>query len=109
MPSNEQIAHDLAIAYITNRYGVDVSGSFTASGSDGNISGYGEVTTEHLPDVDEIKKVKVGTGEKRFMGLVEKKKWIEVGYSVDEIFISMIADYKRAYERFLTLLNDESV
>jgi hypothetical protein len=106
MQSNEQIAHDLAIAYITNRYGVDVSGALTISGSDGNVSGYSEVTTEHFPDVDEIKKVKVGTGEKGFMGLVEKKKWVEAGYSVDEIFISMIVDYKKAYKRILGLLND---
>jgi hypothetical protein len=108
MPSNEQVAHDLAIIYITNRYGVDVSGSFTASGSEGNVFGSGEVTTKHLPDVDEIKKVKVGTGEKGFMGLVEKKKWIEAGYSIDEIFISMVTDYKKAYERILGLLNNGS-
>lgn len=104
MLSKEQIAHDLSIAYINNRYGVDVTGQFNVSGSDGDISGSGDVNTEHLPDVDEIKRIKIGTGEKGLFGF-EKKKWAESGFLIDDIFVNMINDYQKAYSRFLELLS----
>ena len=91
MLSKEQIAHDLSMVYINNRYGIDVTGKFYVSGSDSNVSGSGDVKTNHFPDLDEIKKIKVGTGEKGFLGL-EKKKWAESGFLMDEIFINMVND-----------------
>lgn len=104
MISKEQIAHDLAISYINNRYGITVKGKFYVSQNDGEISGSGDVDTERFPKVDEPIKVKVNTGEKNFLGL-NKKKYIDSGYVIDEIFIKMIDDYKKAYTRFLELLN----
>ena len=100
MISKEQVAHDLSMAYINNRYGIDVSGSFDVS--DG--SGSGRVRTNHLPGANEIKKIKIGTGEKGFLGR-EKKEWVESGFLIDEIFINMMNDYQTSYSRFLELLN----
>ena len=100
MISRKQVAHDLSIAYINNRYGVNVTGGLYVS--DG--SGSGDVTTEHLPDVCEPAKHKIETGEKNILGF-KKKVWIESGYVVDKIFINMICDYKKAYLRFLELLD----
>ena len=34
MVTNEQLAHDLAIAYLGNRYGADVAGRFSVSTPD---------------------------------------------------------------------------
>lgn len=42
-PTNEQIAHDLAIAYINNLYGVDVNGDFSVSGGGNSVYGSGNV------------------------------------------------------------------
>jgi len=53
----EQIAHDLAVGYITNRYGVDVSGDFSVYSLGDDITGSGSVKTEHLPDVNEPKRI----------------------------------------------------
>lgn len=106
-PSKEQIAHDLAIAYINNRYGVDVIGDFNVSGSVDNIYGSGNVSTEHFPDVNTIKQIKVATGKKGLLGF-EKKKWVEDGFTMDEVFISMISDYKAAYIRILEILNKDN-
>jgi len=100
MIPKEQIAHDLALAYINNRYGVDVSGDFFLSDGDGS----GSVSTTHLPSVDSPKTVKVGTGQKGFLG-IEKKQRVQAGYLVDDVFAKMINDYHVAYSRFLELLN----
>ena len=105
MLPKEQIAHDLSIVYMRNRYGIDVTGEFFLSGRNGDFTGFGDVKTEHFPDMDEMKKVKVGTGEKGFLGR-EKKKWEESGYLTDEIFVSMINDYHKAYKRFFELLSE---
>ena len=105
MISNEQVAHDLALAYVINRYGAEVTGEFDVSTHDGDVSGSGEVTTERLPDVDEIRMVRVKTGEKRLFGLVEKTKLVDSGeFAADAVFIEMIDDYHSAYARFLELL-----
>lgn len=107
MPSKEQLAHDLSLIYLANRYGIDVNGYFSVSGNNGDISGSGDVKTAHLPDVNKVKKTKVGTGEKGFLG-IEKKKWVSGGYVVDDIFVSMISDYRKAYLRFIQLLDAEN-
>jgi hypothetical protein len=100
MIPKEQIAHDLTIAYITNKYGVDVTGNFFISDGDGS----GSVTTKHFPDANVPNVIKVGTGEKGFFG-IEKKQKVQSGYLVDDIFRNMINDYHNAISRFLSLLD----
>lgn len=100
----EQVAHDLAIAYVNNRFGAEVSGDFSVSTSDGDVTGWGSVETRRLPSTDKVRRVKVPTGEKYLMGLLEKKESVDDGYAVDEVFDRMIGDYLNAYERFLELL-----
>lgn len=104
MIPKEQIAHDLAMAYVHNRYGAEVKGELSVSGTDGDVDGSGTVETKRLPDVDKVRKVKVGTGEYMLRGLLEKKQWVEAGFEVDSVFEKMIDDYHLAYERFLSLL-----
>ena len=102
MPTKEQIAHDLAIVYIINRYGAEVTGDFSVDDGEGS----GRVDTERLPGVDQIRRVRVGTGERRVFGLLEKKVLVEDGYEVDSVFRQMISDYTSAYHRFLALLDE---
>ncbi len=105
MIDNEQIAHGLAIAYINNRYGAEVTGSFDVSTLGDDVTGSGAVQTERLPDVDSKQMVRVGTGEKHLFGLREKKMLVDSGtYEVDAVFRQMIDDYYGAYARFLELL-----
>lgn len=104
MLSKEQIAHDLAIAYVNNRHGAEVSGEFSVDTWDDKVSGSGKVETSRLPDVDAIRMVKVGTGEKYLFGLREKTELAAAGYVVNGIFEGMIEDYYTAYSRFLELL-----
>jgi hypothetical protein len=104
MIGKEQIAHDLAMAYVNNRYGAEVSGEFSVNTWGDEVSGSGEVETSRLPGVGEILMTKVGTGEKYFFGLIEKTESVEAGYVVDGIFERMIEDYYAAYSRFLELL-----
>jgi hypothetical protein len=104
MLTKEQIAHDLAIAYVNNRHGAEVSGDFSVDTSDDKVSGSGSVETSRLPDVDAIRMIKVGTGEKYFFGLREKTELVEAGYAVNGIFEKMIEDYHTSYSRFLELL-----
>ena len=101
MISNEQIAHDLSIIYLNNRYGIDVSGDFYID--DG--SGSGEIGTEHLPDTKELKYKRVGTGEKGFLG-IEKKVNVEDGHVVDDLFFDILKNYRYAYNHFLNLLEN---
>ena len=104
MINKEQIAHDLTIIYLKNRYCVDVTGNFYISSLvDGDISGSGSVTTEHLPRPDTPRYQSVKTGEKGFFG-IEKKKQIQVGYMVDSLFNDMVVEYYQAFERFLRIL-----
>ncbi len=105
--SPEQIAHDLAIVYLHNRYGAEVSGSFEVHTYGDDVSGSGEVETERLPDIDSTYETKVPTGEKRFFGLIDKKELVDTGeYRIDEVFLEMIHDYRAAYARILALISD---
>ncbi len=105
MIHNEQIAHDLAIAYVLNRHGAEVRGEFSVDTFGHNVTGSGEVSTERLPDVDKIGMVRTGTGQRGLFGLFEKTELVESGeYEVDGVFINMIADYNSAYSRLLALL-----
>jgi hypothetical protein len=70
MISKEQIAHELTMMYLYNRYGVDVSGNFTVTSYDENrVGGSGSVETNHIPSTKEPKNTKVGTGQKGFFGI----------------------------------------
>lgn len=111
MISREQIAHDLTIVYLNNKYGIDVTGDiniFSNSSEDklNSVSGYGSVVTKHLPNLKETKFKKVGTGEIGFLGF-EKKKKVPSGYVVDDIFNNMIDDYTLVYAHFLELLESK--
>jgi hypothetical protein len=109
--NNDQIAHDLAIAYINNRYSVDVRGEFsvTSSTNENNavddVSGSGSIETTHLPDVNAPVMLKVGTGQRHFRFGPEKTQWVPTDeFQVDRVFRDMINDYRAAYARFLQLL-----
>lgn len=105
MITNEQIAHDLAIVYLVNRYGPEVDGGFDVTDGDGG----GSVDTERFPDVGARKMIRVGTGEygKILLWRYEKKTDVETDeHQVDPIFRGMIRDYHEAYARFLALLTD---
>jgi hypothetical protein len=104
MTDRHQIAHDLALAYVYNRHGAEVTGDFKVSTFNDEVSGEGDVHTERLVDVDEIQLKKVGTGETHLWGLREKKQWVEDGFKVDRTFERMLDDYFAAYERFTLLL-----
>ena len=99
MISKEQIAHDLSIVYLNNKYGINVTGSFFISNGEGS----GDIETEYLPDVNKPKKHKIKTGEKNFFGF-DKKMWIDSDYIIDDTFINMIRDYKKASLRFIELI-----
>lgn len=110
----EQIAHDLAITYLNNRYGVVVKGSFSVDSTTdyetdavSDVTGEGSVETEFLPDLDEIETVSVETGERHLFGLGPRKTRLEQTgrYEVDPHLRRMIADYHKAYARFLELLD----
>ena len=107
MISKEQIAHELTMTYLYNRYGMDVSGTFNVTSYDENrVSGLGRVETNHIPSTKELKNIKVGTGQKGFFG-IEKKTTVQDGYVVDDIFSEMVEEYYRAYSKFLKLLVDK--
>lgn len=114
--SREQIAHDLAIAYINNRYGAEVRGEFSVTadqdwtGSSPRVSdvkGSGEVWTETLPRVMKMRmdEVVVKTGRRTLFGLGPERTrtdQVESGeFEVDPIFRSMIRDYYDTYDRFM--------
>ena len=100
MISKEQIAHDLTIVYLNNRYGINVEGDISVSDGDG----HGDITTKTFPDISEIKYKKVGTGEKGFLG-IEKKIKVEDGYKADSIIDDMIEEYYQVFSRILSRLN----
>jgi hypothetical protein len=109
----DQIAHDLAMAYINNRYGVNVTGSFSVESSTNyesdtvsDVKGEGSVETHRLPGLFDPQMVSVGTGKKSFLGIGPEKTRLEPTgeYAVDQKFRSMIADYHNAFQRFLQLL-----
>lgn len=105
MISKEQIAHELTMTYLNNRYGMDVTGNFNVSSSNNEVTGFGSVVTNHFPNANEPKIVKVGTGKKGFLG-IEKKEKVQSGYLVDDIIKDMVEDYYNAYSSFLKLLED---
>jgi hypothetical protein len=104
MTSKDQIAHDLAMVYLSNRYGPEVTGTFSVSTWQKDVTGSGDVETKRLPGVNEIRTAKVGTGEKHFFGLVEKKISVDAGFEIDQTFEMMIAEYFEAKTRILKLL-----
>lgn len=95
MISNEQIAHDLTMVYLRNRYGIEMSGSFA--------SGDGSISSAHFPSVSDPRYIKVGTGEQGFFGR-EKQKLVRSGNKVDALFSIMVQDYLDAYAYFYRLL-----
>lgn len=102
MLTNEKIAHDLTMIYLSNRYGINLTGSFHVDGGEG----YGDIVTEHFPDAEAEKMVKVSTGEKGFLG-IEKKIKVADGYQTDKLFADIFRNYKVAYSRFLKMLESE--
>ncbi len=109
MIDRHQIAHDLALAYVYNRHGAEVTGNFKVSTFNDEVSGEGDVHTERLADVDEFRMKKLGTGETHLWGLREKKQWVEDGFKVDRTFDLMLDDYLAARERFTLLLDRRSM
>ncbi len=106
--SNEEIAHGLAVAYVSNRFGPEVSGVLRVETVNGEVTGSGLVTTERLPSADERLRIKVRTGEQRLFGLVKRRIWVDTNdLAVDSVFELMVTEYRQAYERFLFLLNSE--
>ena len=99
MVSEEQIAHDLTMVYLNNRYGINVDGMVNVS--DGH--GYGQIDTERFPSVLEVKYKKVGTGERVFFGF-ERHSMVEDGYKSDDIIDGLICEYYQTYNRILTRL-----
>ena len=65
MIGNEQIAHGLTLAYINNRYGAEVSGSFYVSTIGDEVTGSGTVETGRLPHV----------GSKRLSRKFSQRAW----------------------------------
>ena len=100
MLSKEQLAHELAMVYMNNKYGIHVSGSLYTN------DGYGEgnIDTKHFPNVSEAMYTKVGTGKTGFLG-IEKKMKVQNGHEVDPIFSEMVENYYGAYHKFLELLS----
>lgn len=96
MINKEQIAHDLTMVYLNNRYGISVEGHFSVSDGDG----FGNIDTQKFPHVSEIKYKKVGTGEKGFLGF-EKKIKVEDGHEADDIIDELVREYYQTYNRIL--------
>lgn len=109
--AREQIAHGLAIVYLTNIYGIRVTGEFSVSSSTNlddvvsDVRGNGEVTTKSLPDIVP-EYARVPTGERHLWGLGPNRTTpVPTGkFKTDEVFENMIDDYSMAYSRFLQLL-----
>lgn len=97
MINKEQIAHDLTMVYLKNRYGINVEGTLSISDGDGS----GNINTEKFPHIDEIKYKTVGTGEKGFLGF-EKKIKVEDGYKADDIIDELVHEYYQTYNRILS-------
>lgn len=104
MITNEQIAHDLTIIYLSNLYGMDITGDFHIS----NGLGSGKIKTEHFPDTKAWKYKEIKTGQKGFLG-IEKKIKVESGYEVDDLFIDILKNYRKAYNHFLELLENSEI
>jgi hypothetical protein len=101
MMDKRQIAHDLTIVYLNNRYGPEVRGSIAYS-EDG---GAGDVQTMRMPGPTERRTKKIGTGEMRLRGLLEKKVRVDDGLKIDGIFEEVLQDYIAVYQRFYELID----
>ena len=95
MVSNEQIAHELTMLYLYNRYGAWVTGDFSR--------GYGSINNVRFPSVIDPNNVSIRRGKKGFLGTVSKEEM-----SSDEVarenFEEIVAEYRQAYNIFLELL-----
>ena len=100
MINKEQIAHDLTMVYLNNRYGIEVDGHVSISDGDG----FGDVGTKRFPHISEIKFKKIGTGEKGFLG-IEKKVKIADGCVADDIIDRLIREYYQTYNKILSRLD----
>lgn len=96
----EQIAHDLTMIYMKNRYGINVYGSFYIDSDNG---GSGEIKTEHYPCVNDPKYSLARTGERGFLG-IEKRKKVQSGNKTDVLFAEMVENYYAAYTNIFQLL-----
>lgn len=97
----EMIAHDLTLVYLTNIFGVEVSGTV-----DVNVNGdrvLEDVITDKLPYPEELNYIKQKTGQRGFLG-IEKTVKVPNGYKLDGELQSMIRLYYEVYERILSLL-----
>lgn len=99
MLTNEKIAHDLAIVYLSNRYGVQLDSNFRIRGGDS----LGSIETCHFPSTDEPRYEEVDVGRKGLLG-GSKKERVEVGRKVDPLFAEILKDYRAAYNYFLLQL-----
>lgn len=104
MVTREQLAHDLAIVYLNNRFGADVAGELSVNTFDDEVTGSGSVETSRLPGVNKVLVEHIPTGEKRFFGLIDKTRPVEAGYEIDSTFLEIIDEYLLARDRFHSLL-----
>jgi len=108
MIPKEQIAHGLTMVYLSNKYGVDVNEFFSVDSNltdsiVSSIFGSGTVETKYFEDVNTSRYIKVKTGHKNFLGF-EKKKKVQSGCLIDDVFSHMIEDYYQGYTRFIEML-----
>lgn len=101
MTLKEQIAHELTMIYMNNRYGIDVTGAFSLYDGRGD----GDIKTVHLPHTSEGVYGKVEIGETSLFGKAKTEKG-RVGDKVDELFSEMVTTYYTVYAKFLKLLNE---
>lgn len=101
MVSKEQIAHDLTMLYLYNRYGTIIHGSSTLNG--------GSVNTVHFPKVTDPKFTWVRKRAKGFLGNIglENEVKVQSGFAADENFEELVEEYRCTYERFLEALDNE--
>lgn len=104
MISKEQIAHDLTMVYMKNKYGIDIDGDFSINGDYGS----GSVRTNHFASASEPKYIKVGTGKKGLMG-IERKEKVQSGKIVDNLFEGMVENYFEAYNHFYQILSSKGI
>lgn len=96
MVSKEQLAHELTMLYLYNRYGNLLGGSFS--------NGHGSINTFRFPDAsssDHIaveKKVKIG-----FLGL-RTPGMMPSDVVAGEYFKEVVEEYRCAYKQILELL-----
>jgi len=107
MISVQQVAHDLTLVYLRNRFGAEVSGEFEVDGSDGSVHGTGSVSTSRLPGFDEIAMKRVPTGEK-WLGLFGKTTEIPDGHAIDPVLEKLVDEYAAVYGKVLRLLRERA-